>query len=106
MHIRDLFDVLEYIAFSIKPIARVDRVERTSDTILNELTVKEKEFIEFVLAKYIDAGFGELDENKIPTLLELKYGSIYDAKKALGEVDDIRKVFFNFQKDLYALEIN
>ena len=102
----DLFDVLEYIAFSIKPIARVDRVAKTSDTILNELSVKEKEFIEFVLAKYIDAGFGELDENKIPILLELKYGSIYDAKKALGEVDDIRKVFFSFQKDLYALEMH
>ena len=72
----DLFDVLEYISFNIKPIARIDRVEKTSGNILNELTVKEKEFVEFVLEKYIDAGFGELDEDKIPTLLQLKYGWI------------------------------
>jgi type I restriction enzyme, R subunit len=102
----DLFDVLEYISFNIKPIARIDRVEKTSENILNELSIKEKEFIEFVLDKYIDAGFGELDEEKIPTLLELKYGSLFDAKKELGEVENIRKLFFNFQKDLYALEAN
>jgi type I restriction enzyme R subunit len=102
----DLFDVLEYISFNIKPIARIDRVEKTSENILNELSVKEKEFVEFVLEKYIDAGFGELDEEKIPTLLQLKYGGLFEAKKELGESENIRKLFFNFQKDLYALETN
>ena len=29
----DLFDVLEYISFNIKPIARIDRVEKTSENI-------------------------------------------------------------------------
>ena len=101
----DLFDVLEYISFNIKPIARIDRVEKTSSTILNPLSIKEKEFIEFVLTKYIDSGFGELNEDKIPQLLELQYGSINDATNTLGGVERIREVFFNFQKDLYQLEL-
>ena len=74
------FQLSLYISFNIKPIARIDRVEKTSENILNELSVKEKEFVEFVLDKYIDAGFGELDEEKIPTLLQLKYGGLFEAK--------------------------
>jgi len=101
----DLFDVLEYISFNIQPIDRLDRVEKTSPAILNSLSVKEKEFIEFVLEKYVDAGFGELNEEKIPDLLELQYGSLSDATNKLGGVNQIRELFFNFQKDLYSLEV-
>lgn len=101
----DLFDVLEYISFNIQPIDRGYRVEKTSPVILNSLSVKEKEFIEFVLEKYVDAGFGQLNEDKISALLELQYGSLNDATNKLGGVDRVRELFFNFQKDLYSLEV-
>ena len=101
----DLFDVLEYIAFNIKPIERLERVEKTSPIIIESLNTNEKEFIEFVLDKYIEVGFEELNEDKIPTLLNLKYGSLSDSKKLLGEVDNIRNLFFNFQEKLYSLEL-
>ena len=44
----------------------------------------------------------ELDEEKLPVLLNLKYHAIANAVSELGEVDAIRAVFFDFQRDLYA----
>jgi hypothetical protein len=53
----DLFDVLEYVFNSdIKPITREERVTRAKATIFALLNDKQKEFIEFVLSKYIETG--------------------------------------------------
>jgi type I restriction enzyme, R subunit len=98
----DLYDVLAYIAFATQPISREKRVSVTKEAILDGLDDKQKEFISFVLNKYIEKGVGELDEEKIPTLLNLKYYAIADAEQLLGGVDNIRSTFFNFQKSLYA----
>lgn len=98
----DLFDVLSYISFTIPPITREDRVNNTKKFILDDLDDKQKEFINFVLEKYIDNGVEELSEEKLPWLLNLKYNAIADAIKNLGNVDAIRSIFFNFQKSLYA----
>jgi len=65
-------------------------------------SLKQKEFLEFVLAKYIERGIEELDEEKLPKLLNLKYHAIADAEKILGGVEKIRSTFFDFQKNLYA----
>ena len=65
----DLFDVLEYVSFAIKPISREERVQQNRSSILNGLDYKQKEFIDFVLAKYIEAGVEELDQEKLPSLL-------------------------------------
>ena len=55
-----------------------------------------------MLSKYIDKGVEELDEWKLPILLNLKYNAIDDAERTLGGVDKIRSTFFDFQKYLYA----
>ena len=60
-----------------------------------------KEFLEFVLSKYIETGVEELDQEKLPDLLTLKYQAIRDAEEMLGSVDDIRATFIDFQKYLY-----
>ena len=49
----------------------------------------------------IDTGFEELDQSRLPNLIELKYHSMTDAAEALGGVDEIRNLLFNFQKHLY-----
>ena len=55
----DLFDVLEYVFNSeIKPITRDERVAATKMNIFSVMNDKQKEFIEFVLSKYIEAGVG------------------------------------------------
>jgi type I restriction enzyme R subunit len=98
----DLFDVLAYIAFAIAPISRVERAENAEKSILNKAEDKQKEFLEFVLSKYVNNGVEELDEEKLPVLLNLKYHAIANAQQELGEVEGIRKIFFAFQKSLYA----
>lgn len=98
----DLFDVLEFVFNSdIKPITREARVAAAQATIFTLLNDKQKEFIEFVLAKYVETGVGELDQEKLPVLLTNKYQSFEDAKAVLGEVADIKTLFIDFQKYLY-----
>lgn len=98
----DLLDVLMYVSYALPPITRVERIQESKYDILEDLNEKEREFVEFVLAKYQEVGVEELDEEKLPQLLNLKYDSISDAEKALGGVEKIRSVFFNFQKYLYS----
>ena len=98
----DLFDVLTYISFLTQPITRVQRVEQAKDKILENLDEKQKEFLEFVLSKYEAKGVEELDEEKLPVLLNLKYNAIANAEQLLGNVEKIRSIYFAFQKNLYA----
>jgi type I restriction enzyme, R subunit len=98
----DLFDVLEYIAFAIKPISREERVAKAQSNIFKSLDNKQKEFLEFVLSKYIEVGIEELDQEKLPSLLKIKYDAIKDATDVLGGVIKIRKTFIEFQKHLFV----
>ena len=98
----DLFDVLTYISFLTQPITRVQRVGQAKKKIFEGLEEKQKEFLDFVLSKYEEKGVEELDEEKLPILLNLKYHAIANAEQSLGSVENIRSIFFSFQKDLYA----
>ncbi|NQT23328.1 MAG: restriction endonuclease subunit R, partial [Candidatus Omnitrophica bacterium] len=97
----DLFDVLEYISFALPPITREMRVAQAQSKIFEGLDNKQKEFVEFVLSKYIETGVEELDQEKLPDLLTLKYQAISDAEEILGGVENIRNTFIGFQKYLY-----
>ncbi len=97
----DLFDVLAYISYALQPISREERVTETKKDILEGLDSKQKEFLDFVLQKYIEKGVEELEEEKLPILLNLKYHAITDAINILGDVDSIRSTFFGFQRMLY-----
>ncbi len=98
----DFFDVLLYLAFNNPLITRKQRIEKNKDHIFEQLSQKEEEFLNFVLRKYEETGFEELDEEKLPILLNLKYHAIADAEAALGDVDKIRNTFFQFQQRLYS----
>lgn len=97
----DLFDVLEFISYSVKPITREKRVADAQQSIFHSLDTNQKEFLEFVLSKYIEEGVEELDQEKLPSLLELKYKALSDAEEKLGGVAKIRDLFIEFQKHLY-----
>jgi type I restriction enzyme R subunit len=62
---------------------------------------KQQEFLDFVLDQYIRKGVDELDDSKLPDLLELKYKAIADAKRELGDAKSIRDTFIGFQQHLY-----
>jgi len=97
----DLFDVLEYISFARQPISRELRVAKAQSKIFAFLSNEHKQFLEFVLSKYIETGVEELDQDKLPELLKLKYMALDDAKQLLGTVEAIRNMFIGFQKFLY-----
>ncbi len=98
----DLYDVLEYV-FNGDYIAmtREARAKAAEATIFALLNDKQKEFITFVLSKYIETGVDELDQEKLPILLTNKYQSLENAKELLGEIPDIRRLFIEFQEHLY-----
>ncbi|MCK5385298.1 MAG: type I restriction enzyme HsdR N-terminal domain-containing protein [Alphaproteobacteria bacterium] len=97
----DLFDVLAYIAFSMEPITRVERVEMHKAEVFDGHNDKLQAFLEFVLGQYEKQGINELDQAKLPSLLELKYNSTADASAQLGGIPKIRDAFVGFQKYLY-----
>ena len=102
----DLFDVLEYVFNGeFKAMTRQARVKAAESTIFALLNDKQKEFIEFVLSKYIETGVEELDQEKLPLLLTNKYQSLEDAKEVLGNVADISELFVGFQKYLYEQKV-
>ena len=101
----DLFDVLEYISFARQPISRNERVKAAESNIYALLNEKQKDFIGFVLRNYIQDGVDELDISKLSTVIKSKYGGIPEAEKALGDTDEINKVFIDFQRHLYSKQV-
>ena len=96
----DLFDVLSYVAFHSELIPRIER--RSYATIhLDSYNTEQQEFLNFILDQYVIKGVGELSDDKLKPLVELKYNTIADAKKVLGSPVIIRETFISFQKFLY-----
>jgi type I restriction enzyme R subunit len=63
---------------------------------------KQRAFLDFVLQQYVRDGVAELQPEKLSVILQLKYKSIPDATRELGEVARIRETFVGFQKWLYG----
>jgi len=97
----DLFDVLQYIAFSNPVISRKERVDLAEDNIYNFINKDQVDFIRFVLNNYIQEGIDELDISNLSTIINAKYGSINEAQKELGSSSEIKEAFTDFQKYLY-----
>ncbi len=97
----DLFDVLEYISYARKPITRAERVANAQGNIYTFLNERQRDFIAFILRNYVQDGVDELDIAKLSSSLTSKYGSVYEGQKQLGDVDEIKRVFVEFQQHLY-----
>lgn len=53
------------------------------------------------VSKYIESVVEELDQEKLPVLLQNKYQSLGDAMDILGDTSKISSLFIEFQKILY-----
>jgi len=96
----DLYDVLAHVAFSVEPVKRSQRAEYAKSHF-GVYESNQRVFLDFVLKQYIQTGFTELDDAKLPDLLTLKYKAINDAKRELGDISSIRETFIGFQSYLY-----
>lgn len=62
-----------YIAFALPPVTCRERAEARKARIFSHYDAKLQAFLDFVLSRYIKEGVGELDGEKLPQLLQLKY---------------------------------
>jgi type I restriction enzyme, R subunit len=97
----DLFDVLAYVAFTSEPVSRADRAAAAKSATAAEFTDKQRAFVDFVLAQYVRQGVGELDQEKLAPLLQLRYRALGDAFDELGKPAQVRNIFVGFQRHLY-----
>ena len=96
----DLYDVLAYIAYDKGMKDRKERAD-AARALLTSYNDKQRAFLDFVLDQYVQDGVQELNEEKLPPLLVLKYRSIPDAVKEMGDIATIRESFTGFQRWLY-----
>lgn len=97
----DVFDVLAYVAFALPPITRAARVATRKDVALNGYDADLSAFLDFVLGQYVAQGVSELDGDKLPRLLELKYASASEGAAMLGGVKGVRQAFLDVQRGLF-----
>lgn len=99
----DLLDVLEYIAYDSTPIERIKRVELVKKQYVDSLNKEQREFDNLILEYYASNGFKELGTDKLKTFITIKFNSMSDAKEKLQmSVTDIRKHYFELQRQLYS----
>lgn len=97
----DIFDVLAYVRFRLAPLPRGRRVHSALASGLGGYEREMKSFLEFVLGNYERNGIGELASSKVADFLRIRYGGVNDAKRALGNVEDIRRAFVDIQAHLF-----
>ncbi|MCO6482813.1 MAG: DEAD/DEAH box helicase family protein [Flavobacteriales bacterium] len=97
----DLYDVLAYIGYSQAPQPRTARAA-AAQAHLDAYGDNQRAFLDFVLQQYVNDGVQELGEEKLPPLLLLKYRSLPDATRQMGDIARIRETFMGFQQWLYA----
>lgn len=99
----DVYDVLAFVAYAAETHTRKERVETAKPAIAAAFSdYKQQQFISFILDRYIQDGVHELAQNKMRSLIELKYNTIADAAAEVGPPAVIRETFIGFQKYLYA----
>lgn len=101
----DLYDVLNYVAYHVDLVPRLERAAKAKIHI-KDYNPKQQEFLNFVLDQYVKEGVEELDDRKLSPLLVLKYKAIADAKRELGDITSIRDAFIGFQQHLYGQVVN
>ncbi|MFN4281464.1 MAG: EcoAI/FtnUII family type I restriction enzme subunit R [Alphaproteobacteria bacterium] len=97
----DLFDVLAYIRFTSPPKTRKDRAAAAREDGFGAADEKMRAFLLGVLQAYEALGESELATGKLSHYLTARYGSLADAKAALGDVPKIRQAFIGMQQELY-----
>ncbi len=99
----DVYDVLAFVAYAAETHTRKERVETAKPAIAAAFSnYQQQQFINFILDRYVQDGVHELAQDKMRSLIELKYNTIADASAEVGPPVVIRETFIGFQKYLYA----
>ncbi len=98
----DIYDVLAHLSFNLDIKTRNERAMAVENSTFIEKyhNEKAKDFIEFILEKYIKYGFKELEENKLSTLIEQSGFDKKDLMASFGKFK-IRDEYFGLQREIY-----
>jgi len=103
----DIFDLLCFVAFNLKPKTRKERADflkKNKTEYFNQYTEKAREILSLVLDKYVEFGVEQLSD--LNTLLKLQpisnKGNLIEIAKEFGGVDNLRNAIFDIQTLLYA----
>jgi type I restriction enzyme, R subunit len=98
----DIYDVLAHLSFNLDIKTRSERViaVENSEFIEKYHNDKAKEFIEFILDRYIKDGVKELDEKNLSTLIEQSGLDKKELRQSFNTYS-IRDEYFGLQKEIY-----
>jgi type I restriction enzyme, R subunit len=97
----DLFDVLAFVRFNLKPITRTDRADKVREGGLHGQPAEMGAFLLAILNSYENSGEGELALGKLGNYLTARYGTIADAKRVLGDIGTVKAAYLDMQAGLY-----
>ena len=102
----DLYDVLEYLAYSTTPIERAKRVEIVKKDYVLKQKLQNQQFLIMILDYYERNGFKELASENLKTFIDLKFHSMPDAVKYLNmKPAEIRQAYYELQHEIYSVKI-
>ena len=98
----DIYDVLAHLSFNLDIKTRSERVIAVENSKFIEKyhNEKAKEFIEFILDRYIKDGVKELDEKNLSVLVKLSGNDLKNLRSSFGEFN-IRDEYFGLQREIY-----
>ena len=98
----DLLDVLSYLAYNTTPLDRQRRADILRAEMKKSAPMPQQDFADFIMQLYVRNGFRELGNDKLGTLIDMKYHTISDAKAQLGmDPAQMRSFFLTVQHELY-----
>ncbi|WP_430432060.1 EcoAI/FtnUII family type I restriction enzme subunit R [Oceanicaulis sp.] len=99
----DIFDVLAYVRFSLEPKTRHERADAARNVGLEEHAGAMRDFLDAVLSAYEREGSQELGIERLSPFLQIKFGTLGEAKAALGgDLKLIRDAFIGVQRHIYS----
>jgi type I restriction enzyme R subunit len=102
----DIYDVLAHLSFNMDIKSRNERVIAVENSHFIEKyhNEKAKQFIEFILERYLKDGIKELDEDKLPSLVDLSgLGTVKELANEFGGIPQVRDGYLELQKEIYKV---
>ncbi|MDE5019848.1 type I restriction-modification enzyme R subunit C-terminal domain-containing protein [Francisella tularensis] len=100
----DIYDVLNHLVFSKDIITREQRaVAAESSEFIQQLqNAKAREFLLFVLDKYKKDGVVELEQKRLPSLVELSgLGTVSELANDFGGMAQLKESYLQLQREIY-----
>lgn len=102
----DIFDLLCFVAFDLKPKTRKERAEllrRNKPDFFNEYSENARDILNVLLDKYVEFGLKQLDDLSILKVYPLsELGNVIEIAEEFGGIDELKKAFERLQILLYA----